>query len=204
MKLDFQLFVDSREPDSIFKILDDLSISYKKEMLPVGDFVYNDIVFERKEMNDMYKSIISGRIFDQVVQMKANFEKVYVLISRSYVSLHEDSNPLIVVGSIASLCEKYNIKVLRVEDDKQLIIQMLKICEKSTEPKVIHTKRLGINNDDVYLSMLTCIPGVSIIRAGDILKRFSFLDIFKASEKELLEVKGIGFKTAKEIKKFLR
>lgn len=201
--------VDSREPEQIFEKLNKKEIEYEKKLLPVGDFVFNDIVVERKEMNDFYQSIISNRIFEQVTQMKANYEKVYVMISGKIVDLfnfyHTPNYGIfqIVYGAIASLCEKYDIKVLRVENDNELINQMMKIFQKSTEPKTVYAKRLGINSEDVYLSMLSCIPGISYQKAKLILSQYKFCDLIKIEKEELLKIKGIGNVLAGNIKAYL-
>ena len=72
------LYVDDREPEKIFKLLDKRNIKYQKAHLPVGDFIFNDWVFERKAINDFYGSIIDNRLFEQAENMRENFDNSFL------------------------------------------------------------------------------------------------------------------------------
>lgn len=199
------LQVDSREPQQIFDKLDKKEVEYEKKYLPVGDFVYNNIAFERKEIKDFLGSIMDSRVFEQVLNMKANYDKVYVIISGKFQDLFTGfsvPNLSIIYGAIASLSEKYDVKVLRVEDDNQLINQILKICEKSTQPRTIFAKRLGIKSEDIYISMLSCVPRISYLKASKILEKYKFVELFKVSKENLMEIPGVGDKLSTEIKNY--
>ena len=63
------LKVDIREPTSVFSVLIDRQIEFDTEQLPVGDFVFEDICIERKEIKDFLSSLSDGRLLVQIQNM---------------------------------------------------------------------------------------------------------------------------------------
>jgi len=194
------LRVDDREeksPHKLFAILIKLEANFIKEHLPIGDFVYNDYVFERKWITDLWGSIIDGRIFEQVENMKENFDHVYVVVSgqlKECINIPK-FNPNVIFGAMASLLTKSGINVLWVENDTQLIKLILKICEKSTEPYVRHMKRIKMSKEDIYACMLAQIPRMGYKTAKLILDNSKIkIQLENLNEDELLAIKGIGKK----------
>jgi len=201
------LYLDYREPDKISRLLEKQGIPFVLANLPTGDFVYNNWVFERKAIADLWGSIISGRIFNQIENMKANFENVVIIISGSnkeaYFSM-KNFNENVINGAIASFIVKQQIQVLRVDNDSQLIKMIKLIIDKSTEAGVVNTFKIRkMSDEDVYMSMLCCIPNVGVNKAESVLMKYKFRDLFNLSIGELKEVEGIGNKIAESIKKYL-
>lgn len=200
------LYVDDRELKSkVTTKLKKLNVKFEVRRLDVGDYVYNDMIFERKTIQDFWGSI-QGRLWEQVYNMKLNSDKCYILVSGSFKELFWTTkyfNENIFYGAIASLVTKYNVQVLRCETETQLVKQMLKIIEKSKEPATQIYKKLGLKTEDIYVNMLTCIPGIGVRQAQAILEKFSYQQLLVASENDLTVVKNIGIKKAKEIKSYL-
>lgn len=201
------LYADDREEKSgILVKLAKKEIKFVKCRLDVGDFVYNDMVFERKSIIDFYGSI-QGRMFEQVENMKANYPEVYVLVSGRFAECYARLNYFnekVIHGAIASLVAKHRIHVLRVENDNELIAQMMKICEKSGEPITQIVRRIALTDDDVYTNMLACVPGIGMIQARKILEKLKFWQILQDDGTQLQMVEGIGEKKANEIKKYFK
>jgi len=200
------LYVDNREPEQIFTKLDKKGIGYVKVFLDVGDFVFNDIVFERKEMMDFYSSV-QGRMWEQIENMKNNYNRVFVLISgkiaEGYYQKnkgHCKFNENVFYGAIASLTAKRGVFVVRCETDGQLINQLMAICKKSKEPYEGFIKRIEPSSEDVYSSMLACVPGVGIKKAQKILEYYTLAQLFVASKDNLVSIDGIGPKIADCVK----
>jgi len=200
------LYVDNREPQKIFKVLDKKEIPYEKTQLPVGDFVYNDMVFERKSMPDFYISI-QGRLWEQVSQMKDNFNNVFVLISGKFQDLYFGKikyNSNIIYGAISALMIKCNVHVCRLENDNQLIELINKICKKSHDTKSFSINRKKPKKDEIQSYMVASIPGIGINKAKILLSKYSLKQLFyEVSVEDIAKIEGFGVKTAEKIKAFL-
>lgn len=67
--------------------------TYKRETLPIGDIVVGNFVIERKTLNDLYDSVIDGRLFNQLrsfIQFKEENENatLILLIEHGRLSKH--------------------------------------------------------------------------------------------------------------------
>ena len=64
--------------------------------------------------------------------------------------------------------------------------------------------RVRKGKGDVYIEMLATIPGIGIDKARLVLSDYKFKELFDLSQKELMQIKGIGNKIAENIKKWLK
>ena len=67
-----QVHIDSNEKPYVHKAFKKglSKAKYKKENFPIGDILVGDFVIERKALNDLYRSIIKGNLFEQLRHMK--------------------------------------------------------------------------------------------------------------------------------------
>ena len=57
------IVIDHREPEEIFNAFGAIKgVQVEKQVLPVGDFVFQDCIVERKTANDLSQSVIDKRI----------------------------------------------------------------------------------------------------------------------------------------------
>lgn len=207
-----EIEVDQREGIKVFPKLEKLAkkyvFTYVKKLLPVGDYLYREgsVCMERKEISDFYSSVISGRIFEQVMNMKKNFDNVIVGISGDTRTAYFKNMNFDVSkyrGAIASLVVKYKCSVFNSNSDTELLDIFLRMCKKSTEPFNAVLHRIEYKDEDVYVNMLTAIPMVSYKRAKDILDVYSFKSLCNISVEDLKKISGIGDKVANQIKKYV-
>lgn len=196
------LYVDDREPPKIFNYLDKKQVVYEKKRLDVGDFVYKSWVFERKSMQDLYGSILDGRIYEQLENMKLNYEHSVVLISGKLSDLNHKycKYPDSILTVIATILTKHNISVIRCETDYLLIKQLIKICNKVDTPFEGFVKRLRFTGDDVYLNIIMCVPKLGKKKARQIYDKYKLKELMEVKEEDLLLIPGIGKKMAEKIK----
>jgi len=202
-----KLYVDDREPLKIRELLEKQDIKYEETRLLTGDFVFNNWVFERKTMIDLYGSLMSGRIFNQIENMKMNYDNVVLIISGNFKQCYfaiPNFNENVIHGAIASFITKQHIQVIRVDNDSQLIKMVKLIIEKSSDIGVINVVKIRkMTDEDVYLSMLCCIDKVGVNKAKNILTKYKFKDIPNLTIEQLKEIDGVGTKIAENIKKYL-
>lgn len=182
-----EIIVDTAEPKKVQQMFKTQGIKHKVEKLLIGDFVCNEVCIERKSMPDFVSSIKSGHLQKQLLQMQENYKQPFLIISGSLKELHalgeiirrkSRFNPYAGwtvnhhVGALASVGVRYNVKVLQVDNDTQLVKLVSRIIEKAFDGKVktyldtellAQKDKMGI--EDTKLLMLKSIPNIGLERA---------------------------------------
>ncbi len=203
-----KILVDNREHADI--LIDTLMFQYGFEVVPVtlkyGDyFIEPDITVERKTTGDFIVSIIDGRLFKQAYQLAEHTQRPIILVEgKSYHDVDMDFSIEAIKGALITLAQTFHIPVLRTKDEKdtawylnQMFEQRCRVgqnkgCLFGYKGKKIETQKLHL---------LRTLPGVGSKAAKELLKHFeSITDIVNASEKDLMNINGIGKITAKKIK----
>jgi len=199
-----EIVCDFRE-EEIVKLLKALGLKVSVISLPVGDFIVDDVIIERKSYDDFINSIIDKRIFYQVEQMKQNYSKV-ILILEGFSETRINENAL--KGALASLLvdEKVSlVQTINAYDTAKLLFWIAKKKNSNVQRmafKIVDKK--GKNLKEMQETIVSALPGISLKMARRLLKRFKTVrKIFLSSESELMKVKGIGEKIAKRIKEVL-
>ena len=225
--------IDDRESksrqNSAIKFFKKLGYKPVVEHLAVGDFVFHDrICFEYKTASDMIGSIKDGRVFRQARNM-TQYEYSFVIVEGSVP--HEIDNQSknaywknnsrkykgeftqkAWLGAYARL-ETYS-RVLIVETQQQawklMDALVSKIFADNTEIKMIDTPQNGLVNP--VASYLSCIyvndtQRLSKATALRITKQYELenvTDLTFLTISDLLNVKGVGQKTAEAIMDAIR
>ncbi|MBI2084548.1 MAG: hypothetical protein HYT70_02980 [Candidatus Aenigmarchaeota archaeon] len=175
--------------------------------LKVGDFVCSDkrIVVERKTHGDFVSSIVDGRIFEQMRNMKENYDKPIVIIEgRSSREISDNA----LNATIASLITKFNASFISTKSLQDTAAMIYWIAKKEQEDG---TYSLGFKQGKkpkdirkLQEFILSGMHGVSNILAKRLLAHFGNIEnVVNAPENELVKVKGVGRKLANNIKKLL-
>lgn len=200
--------VDSREPESILTLLLQENLEYEICTLEIGDYQYQNIVVERKEIEDFRISIMEdrkeGRYWRQLLNMK-NLENSGVFIHGNFNEYEERSRNAMLAAMISTYV-RYGIPVFFSENEEQFVYLMKKFFEKSTDGKGIthytHFKK-NIDNNFLKKCALSTPMKSSMKIAEKVLEQFNYKisKICETTEKELTEIPGIGKKIAENIKK---
>lgn len=201
------IFVDKRENNSISQYFDQFDCDIQKKMLLYGDFLVSDrICIERKTTNDFISSITDKRLFQQLKDLKENFEKPILIIEGD--TLYGRLQPNAIRGALASIVLDFKIPILWTKDlaDTAGMVYWMarreQIDERRPIPMRAGKKKTPMKEQQEFL--VHGLPGISIVRSQALLKHFRTPEkIFKSTEKELVKVKNIGKGTAKNIKKIL-
>lgn len=181
----------------------------KEVRLPVGDFKYKNVIFERKTIGDFVKSIQKKHLFNQAVRMRKNFPYCFVLIEGSkYDFIYDENNygkrkfsEKQFNGSIASLEMDYDVRVPpEFETYYDLFDFIHRICKRLDPNKKIDINHLFTKERDIYAEdVLMCTEGVSQIKAKKLLTKYTIDEIRYKSIEELSKLDGFGPKTIKKI-----
>ena len=207
------IYVDSREQNpAIANKLSSLGCDVRVKMLDVGDYVLSDaVVVERKTLSDFLQSIIDGRLFEQLVNMKTNYEKPLLLVegdlSRIYSirNIHKNS----IIGALTSAALNYQVPIMFAGNARETVDFLHNIAKREQLGKQKDI-RLRIGRKKMTLAeqqrfIVESLPFVGSKMAKALLKEFgSVREIANAYSKDLQKVENLGLKKAKHIKKVFR
>ncbi len=206
-----KIFADVRERDpEILRILSEKArIEIKR--LEVGDFILSDRVgVERKIIPDFVESIIDKRLLEQASNLSRNF-KIPIMIIEGNENIYSlrDINPNAIRGALVSLAIDFGISIIpsRDKEDTANILYMIAKREQIDEKREIALRgeRKPFSMEERQRYVIESFPNVSAVLAKRLLEHFgSVRGITNATEKELVEVEGIGEIKAKEIVKIAR
>lgn len=211
-----KLRVDIHEPESIHEILDKCGVEYTVQHEPYGDYLYGNVVVERKTIFDFVGSLYSGRVFEQLGNIPEEHERV-LMISGTMDALRSSPhikvrNENAIIGGMASCVVRYNLRcLLWGNNDAEIVPVMVKVVQKIDEGKS-------------GLPVANRIKHVTKSKAGDNLHNFLRIDpssctkivenakkqkkgliryILDAQDSELLMIDGIGPVTLKRIRELI-
>lgn len=206
------IYADFREQaSSVTKELSSLGVLIKMKMLETGDYVITDeIVVERKSIEDFLQSMIDGRLFNQLVTMASNYASPLVIVEGDPQELFtlRDIHKNSIIGMLTSIAVNYRVPVLFTRDARETAeyIYLIAKREQLSADKAIRLRvgRKGLSLPLMQRFIVESLPTVGPVLAEKLLKKFKTIKkISNATEKELMEVEKLGEKKAKEIVKVL-
>ncbi len=185
---------------------EDLLIEIKK--VPYGDYVINDsITIERKTARDFLVSIIDGRLFNQLSNLKKHCLNPILLVEGNPYKTELNFDQMAIKGALLSAQAIWHIPVIfsRSKEDTRNILLMIGRQDQTYMDVVplrggYRPKRL--KSKQLYL--LQGLPQIGPLLAKRLIERFrSVSHVMNASIKELTEVDGIGRASAEKIREVL-
>jgi len=185
---------------------EDLLIEIKK--VPYGDYVINDsITIERKTARDFLVSIIDGRLFNQLSNLKKHCLNPILLIEGNPYKTELNFDPMAIKGALLSAQAIWHIPVIfsRSKEDTRNILLMIGRQDQTYMDVVplrggYRPKRL--KSKQLYL--LQGLPQVGPLLAKRLIEHFrSVSRVMNASIEELTEIDGLGRVSAEKIREVL-
>jgi DNA excision repair protein ERCC-4 len=202
------ILVDDRErPSGVAEELEKLSgVLVRIEHLAVGDYhIDGTVLIERKSAKDFAQSLIDGRLFRQAKQMADSpLRTAYILEGSTAEWLGLGVSRESMQGALVTLMLIFDLPVFRSSDpteSAQLIFYIGSQLARLRDPEhVPYRQAKAKRKTSRQLHVLPGLPGVGPDRAKGLLQRFKTVrTCFSASATELMEVEGIGPKTAAAI-----
>ena len=203
--------VDDREGDNgVVEALTEYGAVLKTQRLTLGDYCLDDeLLIERKTLADLAVSIIDGRLFKQAGRL-ATSEHIVCLIlegtAREAAELKVSKEA--IQGALITVSLIFGLPVLRAGTSRETAWLML------TAARQLRACRTGAMNRAGYkprgrhkrkLYLLQGLPHIGKERAECLLDTFGGVQaVMDAPYEELIKVKGIGTKTARDIRTILR
>lgn len=127
---------DSREVNcDVPLLLDNIpELTIEQKELHIGDYqISEDIIFERKTWDDLYSSIIAGRLFNQLKDLKNNFKKPCIILEGTPGELH--SGQINVVRSVLlSIALGFQVPIIPTIDDIETAQTIGRAVERLNRP----------------------------------------------------------------------
>jgi Fanconi anemia group M protein len=199
--------VDQRETRSpVAKELEKLC-EIDIQTLEVADYVVsNRCAFERKDLEDFFKSIFEDRkFFGQIGDMASSYERPVLIIEGGDPFLSgRNVYPSAIQGILNTIAVSFRCPTLyslNAADTAKIIYQIAK-REQTEErrPVSVHGKRSKMSPKQLKEYVVSSIPELGPVITRRLLNRFgSVRGVFNASFNELQEVDEVGPATAKKI-----
>ncbi len=204
------IIMDTRENGSnIDRMLESYGAKVVITNLEVADYILSDkVAVERKTAEDFLNSIKDGRLFAQAQELTRNFESPLLIIEGNRLFSQGGLHPNSIRGAIANVTIDYKIPMITTTGPEETAAQMFWVAkrEQADEGKEISVrgKKKTETMKEKQEFLLAGMPKISKVMAQRLLRHFgSPINVFNASENDLLEVRGIGKSTAKKIKLLL-
>ncbi len=198
-----KLYVDHREFRSeVVKLLSE-SFVIVPQALSVGDYLISPrLIVERKTTSDFLESIKDGRLFSQLVEMRKNYEVPILIIEGENLferGFHENS----IYGALASIIGDYRIPVIFTRNERETakLIEFLAKRENASKDDVpVRKEKRAMSDEERQRYIVESLPNISARLSKRLLEHFgSVRNVINAEVGELIQVKGIGRRTAEEI-----
>lgn len=206
---DLKITVDYRETTSgLTDLLKNSGALVEIATLSYGDYIINDtITVERKTAKDFLISIIDGRLFNQLSNLKKFCNHPILLIEGNPYETEHNFDRMAIKGTLISVQTIWYVPIIfsRTTEDSRDILLMISRqlgtsidvvpLRKGYRPKRIKSKQL-------YL--LQGLPQIGPKLAKRLILHFkSVSKIMNASVQALTEVDGIGMISAQKIREVL-
>ena len=204
-----RITVDHREKASgLIGLLQEEDVVVEVKYLRYGDyFIHDAVTIERKTARDFLISIIDGRLFRQITNLKRHCKKPLLLIEGSpyQTDLHVDVNA--IKGALLSVQAIWHIPVViseSKEDSKDIMLTIGRQHERSIDVVPLRVGYRPSRLKSQQLFVLQGLPGVGPTLAKRLMKRFkSVSNVMRAAAEELSKVDGIGPVSAGRIREVL-
>lgn len=184
--------------------------------LETGDIIVKQedglvVCVERKTILDFASSCISRHMQNQALRMAEEFDFRAIIIVgkfdeiRNNKYLRDKFSKKHFYSNVVSLILRYKTPVIWVETEMDLIKTLNSIVNSLSKDEPLEKPTIIENTGNPIRDIISCVPGIGKKKAEAILNHFGSLRaIMDASEKDLMEIRGVGKKQSSEIKRWLK
>ena len=198
--------IDNREMSSrVAEHLSNLGAKITLAALPVGDYAIGDrVLVERKTVQDFVDTLVDRDLFGQIAALAESASRpVLIVEGGSIADLYELRNihPNAIRNTLASIAVDFDVSLVFTRDAEETAGMLYAFARReSGEAKgerSFHRHKSARSGREELEYILTAVPEVGPKAAREILAAFGTLrSVFSASAEELMQVKGVGEKTA--------
>ncbi|MBI4154201.1 hypothetical protein HY501_02605 [Candidatus Woesearchaeota archaeon] len=202
-----KIFVDKREAGSRIATILSKKCLVEEKQLAVGDYILSKrVAVERKTTSDFLSSIVDGRLFRQVEELKSNFRSPLLIIEgNSLFDNDRKIHPNAIRGALVSISLDYGIPVIRTENNLETAEMLLAIAKREQLERnksiAVRGRKAKRSPNEMQEYLIAGLPKINRAKARALLKHFGTPErVFTAAKEELMQVDGVGEKLAKKIR----
>ena len=204
-----RIVADAREQSGqVVQELHALGAQVEARRLDIADYVLSDrVAVERKTTKDFVDSLVDGRLFDQLKDLRG-YPRAFLVLEGESLFGHRNVAPEALMGALASVTVDYGVPVMRTLDALETARFLVAVAkrEQSRDKRriAIRPGPTGSSDADRQRHLVAGLPGVSEARAEALLEAFgAAAAVFAADAEALAQVDGIGPTLAGNIRRVL-
>jgi len=202
-----KIIVDNREFNSlVVRELVQRKIIVEPQQLPIGDYIISErICIERKLVSDFLQSLIDGRLFSQLKKIKSEYQRPIIILEGEELFTTRKIHSSAIYGALVSIISDFNIPIISTKNaaESAELIRVIAQREQFEDKRLpsIRGEKHAMTLTERQRFIIESLPNISATLAERLIDHFgSVRNVFLADQEDLIKVKGIGKKTAKEIK----
>lgn len=185
-----KIVIDHREMRSgVAEVLDRLGADIEITTLEVGDYVVSDrVAFERKTVNDLFATLLERReLFSQLMDMARSYRRPILIIEGDdpFFFTGRRLHPVAVQGFLNTIA-LMRIPTLYTlnEAETAQVISMIAAKEQGdrNRPFNPHGKRSRLSQSEAKEYIVSSLPGVGPVAAGNLLRHFGSVEKVMTAE----------------------
>ncbi len=208
-----KIVIDHREKrGGVIEELQRLGADIEFAALEVADYVVSDCVaFERKTVDDLFATMFERReLFSQLIDLSRSYRLPILIMEGEdpFFYSKRKINPMAIQGFLntIALMRIPTLYTLNAAETAQLIFmiaQKEQNCRK--KPFNLHGKRSSLSKSELKEYVVSSIPGIGPVVAGNLLRHFGSIEkIMTANREELMKVDRVGSRIADKIRILLQ
>ncbi len=204
-----RITIDYREKASgIIDLLQTEEALVEVGKVPYGDYIINEsITIERKTAKDFLISIIDGRLFKQLSNLKKYCQTPLLLIEGNPYKTDLDFDSMAIRGALISAQTIWYIPIIHsrsIEDTRDILLMIGRQDETHMDVVPLRGGYRPKRLKNRQLFILQGLPSVGPMLAKRLKAHFGSVSrVMNATVNELMEVEGIGKNSAEKIREVL-
>ncbi|MDP3104683.1 MAG: ERCC4 domain-containing protein [Candidatus Methanoperedens sp.] len=205
-----KIVIDHREKRAgVIEELKMLGAEIEFSTLQVADYVVSDrVAFERKTVDDLFATMFERReLFSQLMDLSRSYRLPILIMEGEdpFFYSKRKVNPMAIQGFLntIALMRIPTLYTLNAAETAQAIFMIAqKEQDRRKKPFNLHGKRSHLSQSELKEYVVSSIPGIGPVVAGNLLVHFGSVEkIMTAKREELIKVDRVGSGIADKIRK---
>jgi len=209
-KSSIKIVVDHRESRSpVMRFLTQKDIIVEPQQLDVGDYIISSrIGIERKTVDDFLSSLIEGKLFVQMKNLRATYSRPLLLIEGEGLLTKRNMSHNAIFGSFTAIIVDFGIPIITTHSAQEtadfLAVMAQREQKEGDRAVAIRGEKTARTIAEQQQFLVEGLPNVSAVLAQRLLQHFgSIRALANATEEELCKITGIGKNIAADVLKIL-
>ena len=209
-KTNVKIIVDHRESRSpVMRFLSQKDIIVEPQQLDVGDYIISSrIGVERKTVDDFLNSLIEGKLFVQMKNLRTTYSRPLLLVEGDGILTKRNISHNAIFGSFVSIIVDFGIPIISTHTPQEtadfLAVMAHREQKEGDKAIAIRGEKTAKTISEHQQFLVEGLPNISAVLAQRLLQHFgSIRSLANASEDDLCQIQGIGKNIAADILKIL-